>query len=122
MAGRNTIPYRFNPRGVVDALDGGQIPPGGLFAATNLVFDPANPFTFQCRPAAIETSDFAGFTTPGVVSVSYVVGDICYGMVASGLNPGKDQPFAYNLVTNAFVAVTGITGANTPTTPLTSGN
>lgn len=121
MVGRNTFPFRFNPRGVVDALDGGQIPPGGLLAASDLIFDPANPFTFQCRPAAIETADFDSFNDPEVVSVAYVVGDICYGMVASDRNAGKDEPFAYNLATNSFVTVTGITNNNSPTTQLTTG-
>jgi len=121
MVGRNTFPFRFNPRGVVDALDGGQIPPGGLLAASDLIFDPANPFTFQCRPAATETTDFEGFDTPGVVSVAHVVGDICYGMIASEENPGFDEPFAYNLVTDSFVTITGVTGSNVPATQLTTG-
>lgn len=117
MAGRNLQPFRFNPRGVVDALDGGQIAEGGLSSAVNLIFDPANPFTLACRPAAIKTSVFAGFSSPGAVSVAYVVGDICYGMVASSTTATYDQPFAYNLATNAFVTVSGT--QNTTTLPLT---
>jgi hypothetical protein len=35
MAGRNTRPFRFNPRGVVDALDGGQVPPPTSFGNPN---------------------------------------------------------------------------------------
>lgn len=119
---RRETPFRFNPRGVVDATDGGAVPPGGLLALTNLIFDPANFFTFVCRPAAIKTSSFATFSSPGVVSIAYVVGDICYGLVASAANSGHDEPFAYNLATNAFVSVGGtITSATTPTTPSTSG-
>ena len=122
MAGRNTQPFRFNPRGVVDALDGGQVAEGGLSAAKNLIFDPANPFTFECRPAAIKRSAFAGITGAGAVSVAYVVGDICYGMVKSDVDATYDQPFAYNLVTDAFVAVGGSqTSTTLPLTPATSG-
>lgn len=123
MALRREMPFRFNPRGVVDATDGGAVPPGGLLALTNLIFDPANYFTFMCRPAALRTTSFGSFSSPGVVSIAYVVGDICYGLIASSLNSGKDQPFAYNLLTNAFVTVTGtISGATTPTTQSSSGN
>lgn len=122
MAGRNLTPFRFNPRGVVDALDGGQVPPGGMTAATNLIFDPANPFTLQCRPAAIKNSVFAGIAGAGVVSVAYVVGDIAYGMIASSSVLGYDKPFAYNLATNTLVTVSGTQNNTTlPLTPATSG-
>lgn len=122
MAGRNTAPYRFNPRGVVDALDGGQIPPGGLSSARDLIFDPSNPFTFECRPATLKTYAFAGIAGAGAVSVSYVVGDICYGMIASSATATYDQPFAYNLATNTLVTVSGTQNNTTlPLTPTTSG-
>lgn len=122
MAGRNIQPYRFNPRSVVDALDGGQTAPGGLSLATNFIFDPANPFTLECRPAAVETFNFTGITGAGAVSVSYVVGNICYGMIASSATATYDQPFAYNLATNALVTVSGTQDATTlPLTPNTSG-
>lgn len=122
MTGRNTAPFRFNPRGVVDALDGGQVPAGGLSSAQDVIFDPANPFTFECRPAALKTFSFAGITTPGVVSVSYVVGDICYGMIGSGLLATYDQPFAYNLATNTLISVSGTQDEGTlPFTQSTSG-
>jgi hypothetical protein len=119
MGGRNMYPIRFNPRGVVDALDGGQVPPGGLSAAKDLIFDPSNPFTFECRPAAIKQSDFSGLLGAGAVSVSYVVGAVAYGLVASNLNPGRDEPFAYNLATNTLLVVAGAIDATT--TPLSAG-
>lgn len=117
MGGRNLIPFRFNPRGVVDALDGGQVPEGALSAATNLIFDSANPFTFECRPAAVKVSTFSGFSSPGFVSISRVIGDVCYGMVKSNADVGYDQPFAYNLATNLFITVTGT--QTSTTLPLT---
>lgn len=119
---RRERPMRFNPRSVVDALDGGQVAPGGMTALTNLIFDKSNPFAFECRPAALTTSTFSGFSSPGVVSIAYVVGHICYGLIASARNSGKDEPFAYNLLTNAFVTMTGtISSSTTPTTQSTSG-
>lgn len=123
MVGRNTRPFRFNPRGVVDALDGGQVEPGGLSAAVNLIFDPSNPFTLTCRPAALKTSDFTGVTGAGVVSIAFVVGDICYGLIASSSVPGGyDKPFAYNLATNTLVTVSGTqTSSTLPLTVSASG-
>lgn len=122
MGGRNLRPYRFNPRGVVDALDGGQVAEGGLRAATDLIFDPANPFTLQCRPAAIKQSVFSGIAGANFVSVSYVVGDVCYGMIKSSIVAGYDTPFAYNLSTNALVTVSGTQNNTTlPLSQTTSG-
>lgn len=121
MANRKTRPFRFNTRSVVDALDGGQVPPGGCQVLTNLIFDPVNPFALQCRPAAIKQTNFTGITTPGFVSVAYVVGNICYGMIQSATTPGYDQPFAYNLNTNALVTVSGTqTAATLPLTQSSS--
>ncbi len=122
MAGRNLRPYRFNPRGVCDALDGGTVPEGALLSAVNLIFDPANPFTFECRPAAIKQYDFVDIPDAAFVSVAYIVGDVAYGMIASSTTPGYDQPFAYNLATAAFVTVSGTQDATTlPLTQSSSG-
>jgi hypothetical protein len=87
----------MSPRSVVDALDGGEVAPGGMRALSDLIFDPSNPGCMQCRPAAIKTFDFTGLSAPMGVSVSYVVGDIAYGMIASAAVATYDPPFAYNL-------------------------
>lgn len=122
MAGRRIQPFRFMPRSVVDALDGGQVAPGGMSAATNLIFDVSNPFTLSCRPAALSTYNFSGLNTPGAVSVAYQVGDICYGMIDTAAVPGYEQPFAYNVATNTLVTVSGTQNSTTlPTTASTSG-
>jgi hypothetical protein len=42
-------------------------------------------------------------------------------MIASGRNAGHDEPFCFNLLTNTFVTVSGITNANTPISPLSTG-
>lgn len=87
----------------------------------NLVPDPTTKNIWVPRPAAEELTDFAGFSAPGFISAKIVVGSLFIGMIASGLNPGKDQPFAFNIVTNAFVTISGITSANTPTSPSSTG-
>jgi hypothetical protein len=105
MGGRRLTPFRFNPRTVVD---GEQPVEGGLLALTNLIFDPAEPFTMQCRPATVEEYDFADdYTDPVFVSVAFQAGEMCYGMIASDDEPGYDMPFAYNVATGTFVTVTG---------------
>lgn len=115
------IPLRMVPRSVSDVLDGDNAPPGAMFSLSNLIFDPSTPGAFQCRPANFKLTDFSGFTSPGIVSVSYQMNGVIYGMIASGSPAGKDRPFAYNIATSTFLTINGITSANTPTTPSSTG-
>lgn len=117
---RNVRPLRFSPAGVSDALAEEDAFPGACAALTNLIPDPSTKNLWTPRPASILNTSFGGFTTPGTVSVFKVVGSLVYGMVAN-TNTGFDVPFVYNLVTNAFIAVSGTTGSNLPTTQATTG-
>jgi hypothetical protein len=122
MAIRNGKPVRFTPKGLCDAFDATDAFAGACQLLGNLVFDQGNPEIVVSRPGVgAAATTFAGFTTPTFVSVYVVIGTVVYGMVSSGLNAGNDQPFAYNLLTNAFTTISGITAANTPTSPATSG-
>lgn len=116
-------PVRFTPRGISDALDATDKFPGACVALTDLIFDQLNPELMVARPGVEELADFAGagFASPGVISVQITVGNVTYGMIASALNTGKDQPFAYNNATESFVSITGITNANSPATPTSTG-
>ncbi|WP_175845334.1 hypothetical protein [Burkholderia arboris] len=42
-------------------------------------------------------------------------------MVSSGRNAGFDEPFAYNVATNSFITISGVTSGNVPLSPTTSG-
>ena len=118
---RNSKPLKWPLKGCSDTLDGSNTFPGAMGSLQNLIPDPTTAQLWQCRPAAVNLTLFAGFTTPGFISHLHVIGNFAYGMIASGRNAGKDEPFCYNLSTNAFVVVTGITAANTPTSPATTG-
>ena len=122
MSLRNATPVKFSPSGLSDALDASNVSPGMCSQLANLIPDPTTKNLWQCRPAALQTTDFTGFTTPGFISVQKVVGTKIFGMIASGRNGGHDEPFAYDLVTNLFSTITGITAANTPISPATSGD
>lgn len=122
MSLRNATAVKFSPAGLSDTLDGSNVPPGMCAQLVNLIPDPTTKNLFQCRPASLQTTDFTGFTTPGFISAQKVIGTRIYGMIASGRNPGHDEPFVYDLVTNTFQTVTGITNANTPISPATSGD
>jgi hypothetical protein len=87
---------------------------------SNLVPDPANKDNWVPRPGAVVMTGTQVFS-PGFVSCLYVAGRYAYGMVSSALNAGKDQPFAYDILAGSYIAITGITNANTPNSPLTSG-
>ena len=69
----------------------------------------------------MQITNFPGLTTPGFVSGLIIVGSYACGMIATGRNAGKDEPFVYNIVTNTIVTVTGITAGNSPTSPATTG-
>jgi hypothetical protein len=99
-----------------DALDEARGIPGACALLKNLIPDPANANTWQARPAATLLTDFAGFNAPGFISVLQVRDGIAYGLIDSERNPGKDEPFAYDIAAGAFLTVSGITAGNTPAT------
>lgn len=121
MALRRGHSVTFRPDTLSDAVDGTNAPAGAMVNLANLVPDPATSGIYVCRPAAAQKTAFAGFNAPGFVSAQLVVGDIVYGMIASARNAGKDEPFVYNLATNTFLTVPGITNGNTPASPPSTG-
>ncbi|PXX15850.1 hypothetical protein C7399_109185 [Paraburkholderia tropica] len=122
MAIRNAKPVRFTPKGLCDAFDATDAFAGACQLLTNLVFDQGNPEIIVARPGVGNAAtSFGSFTSPTFVSVAIVIGNVAYGMVSSGRNPGFDEPFAYNLATNTFITISGVTSANVPASPSTSG-
>jgi hypothetical protein len=135
---RRTQPYPFSPVGVSDSMDGTNTIKGGMTALQNLIPFPGTRNLWGCRPASQEIIDFtesggpfssgfsSGFQTglgnPTFISTFKVVGNIVYGLIASDTYPGHDEPFAYNLVTNTLISVTGATLNNTPVSPSDSGD
>ncbi|MES2137598.1 MAG: hypothetical protein V4502_11140 [Pseudomonadota bacterium] len=125
MALRNGTPLRHIPSGVCDAVDGTNAHAGAMAALANLIPDPSTRGVYVPRPAATLNSDFTAggtFANAGFISEELVVGDLAYGMIASSRNAGKDEPYCRNLATGAFVTVSGVTAANTPTSPAPSGD
>lgn len=118
---RNGKPVRFTPQGICDAFDSTSAFQGACESLQNLVFDQGNPELVVSRPGVVQMTNFPGFTTPTYVSVFIALGTMIYGMVSSGLATGHDQPFAYNILTNSFVAISGISPTTTPVSPATSG-
>jgi hypothetical protein len=145
MALRNAYRLRWQPRGLSDSLDGNNSPPGAMARLSNLIVDPRTDTSWVPRPAATLKTNFlrdptfwdqalwdvgfwdgqgSGIATSGsgFISGMLVVGDMVYGMVATGRNPGHDEPFAYNAHTGAFHTVAGVTAGNTPVSPPTDGD
>jgi hypothetical protein len=98
----------------------GREQPSSMRSLSNLVPAPDSPDQWVARPAAVLYPGSNAFT-PGFVSAQIVIGNRLYGMVSSALNSGKDQPFCYDLVTQALVSISGITAGNTPTSPAATG-
>jgi len=136
---RNSTPLTLIPRGLSDALDATNVFAGAMASLQNLIVDPSTRGLWQCRPAAqalgivaagaFSSGFSSGFligavspaTAPGPITVMKIIGNVAYGMVASSSFVGNDVPFAYNLLTNTFQTITGITSSNTPTSPPSSG-
>jgi len=118
---RNSHPLPWRPSGISDTLDASTAFPGAMSQLSNLIPDPTTKNLWQCRPAAIRLTAFPGFSSPGFISALIILGTRAYGMIATTLNPGNDQPFSYNIQTNTFDTITGITAGNTPASPPSSG-
>jgi len=124
-----TAPIPFAPIGLSDSVDGtltqsGENGPlfGNMSSLENLIPDPSTRGIWRCRPAAVEIADFTGFTNPSTASCLYRFGRYIYGMIASDLTPGYDEPFCYDVVSDTYVAVTGVTPLNVPVSPAASGD
>ena len=118
---RNSNPIAWRPRGLSDTLDASNTFAGAMASLQNLIPDPTTRGLWQCRPASDEQTTFSGFNTPAFLSALKIIGNFAYGMVATARNAGKDEPFCYNLLTKAFVAISGVTAGNSPNSPATTG-
>ena len=111
----------YTPAGVVDSIDGNTTKQGAMSLLSNLIPDPETAGFYVCRSAAYALTSFAGFSSPGYVSVQTNIGTLEIGMIASSRNPGNDEPYVLNRTTGTFLTISGITAANTPTSPATTG-
>ena len=145
MSLRNSKPITFRAKGLSDARDGTNAFPGAMSMLQNLIPDPGTEGVMVPRPAAIAlvgggptpalwgafnwgAADWGGFGTvsgAGQINALLGVGNIYYGLIAStsGTYSGYDVPFAYDLLTQAFLPITIPGGAaSLPVTPATSGD
>jgi hypothetical protein len=106
---------RINPHGLTDALDGTNAFPGAMSSLSNLIPAPHTANMWVPRPASFLLNNLSSFNTPTQIECLLVIGSIVYGMVATSRFSGKSEPFAYNVLTNAFETITGVTNGNTPT-------
>jgi len=106
----------YQPMGLSDARSMELGFQGCMASLSNLIPDPGQKGQWKCRPAAKQLTAFAGFTNPAAVSVFQVFGDYIYGLTASTLNTGCDEPFVYKISTNTFFAVSNINSQNVPFT------
>lgn len=115
MAIRGAVPVKWTPSGASDTLDATNTFTGAMAALTNLIPDRTTRGLWVCRPASVLQTSFAGFTTPDFISAHLVVGSRVYGMISTTRLGARDEPFCFDLVAGAFIAIAGSTAANTPT-------
>lgn len=118
---RKAQPIRFSAKGLSDAYDSTDAFEGACRSLQNLVFDPSNPEIVSCRPGVVALTSFGSFNTPTFVTGYISIGSVIYGMVSTGLTPGYDQPFAYDVLATTFISISGITSGNVPLSPPTTG-
>ena len=137
MALRNSRPYKFSGKGLSDALDGSNVFPGAMNKLINLIPDPTTEGQWVCRPAYTVltrslgrpwsygwSSGFGPSTgaVSGSVSALLIIGTRAYGMVSTFIYSGFDQPFCYDIPTDTFISISGVTGVNIPATLATTGD
>jgi hypothetical protein len=118
--GFKTISVR--PKGLTDGVDGTNLFPGAMESLSNLIPAPNNPQMWVPRPASFVLTTFHGFNSPGEIECLRVVGNIAYGLIASGAYASRSQPFAYNIATNTFLSISGVTAGNLPASLSTAGD
>ena len=122
MAIAKGYPIEFTPEGVTDSFDGTRAFRGACRNMANLILSQNNPELLVARPGVgAPITTFSGFNTPTYVSVVAVSGTIAYGMVSTARTPGYDEPFAYDLVNNVFITISGVTSGNVPASPNPTG-
>lgn len=117
MSIRNAHPLVWSPKGASDTLDASTAFSGAMASLQDLIPDPTTDDLWQCRPAALLKTSFAGFNTPTFISGVIVLDNHVYGMIGTARNLGHDEPFSYNILTNTFEVISGVTALNTPVSP-----
>lgn len=144
MGSAKSYPIRFTPKGLSDAYDATDAFPGACRTLQNLVFDQSNPEIVVARPGVgVALANFGaqnatwgggvawgtagiawgavGFISPTAITLQISIGNYIYGMVSSAKTPGYDEPFVFQ-VGVGFLSITGVTNANVPLSPSTSGD
>lgn len=122
MPTRRKRPLNFVARGVSDALDSTNAFPGAMASLSNLIPNPSTRGQFVPRPASLQQTAFAGFTSPSQVTAIFPNGTRIYGMLSSQDFPGYDEPFCYDMLAQAFVPILGVSTALLPVSPPTTGD
>lgn len=117
-------PLVWSPKGASDTLDASTAFPGAMSSLSNLIPDPTTRNLWQCRPAAVKVTDLDanGFASASFISCWINVGTRVYGMVSTSRNVGRDEPFCYDVQTQMFIPIAGVTAANSPISPANFGN
>lgn len=118
---RRMRPITFKATGCSDTFDATNVFPGAMQQLSNLIPAPQMMDGWVPRPASLQITDFTGFTTPANGEALFNNGSRIYGFIQSGLHAGKSEPFVYDLTTDLFISITGITASNVPTSTSNTG-
>jgi len=108
---RNATSLTFRPMGVTDTIDGTNGIAGSMQACQDLIPSMHTRGVWVPRPAAVPYIDFG---RPVVGELLRVVGDKIYGFVTSQQFRGRSEPFTWDIATQQFLPIRGMTAQNLP--------
>ena len=112
----------FRAKGLTDTTDATNAFAGSMQILQDLIPNPSTAQQFVPRPAEVQFANFSGFNAAMQEEALLVIGKRVYGMVATSRYPGKSEPFCYDLVAQAFIPISNVTAANTPTSASPTGD
>jgi hypothetical protein len=116
------VPVTVKARGLSDTIDSTNLGQGLMSALTNLIPAPNTLDLWVPRPASMLLTSFGGFTTPNMGEAVFGQGNRIYGFIQTARFAGHSEPFIWDQNASAFVAITGVTSANTPTSTSNTGD
>ena len=121
MAIRRSRPVVMRAKGLSDTFDATNVAMGAMASLQNLIPAPQTKDSWVSRPASTLITDFSGFSTPTNGEALFSSGTRRYGLIQSAAFSGHSEPFCFDTATDAFVAISGVTAANTPVSTANTG-
>ena len=119
---RKSRPIAMRAKGLSDTSDSTNVAMGAMASLSNLIPAPQTKDNWVSRPASTLDTDFPDFSTPEDGEALFSQGTRIYGFIQSALFSGHSEPFIYDQLAEAFVAISGMAAGNTPVSTASGGD